>query len=444
MLRMTRPHTWTNWARTYSFTPNDVLAPASTTEVVEIIDMARQANVRVKAVGSGHSFTPIAQTDGILVNPRELRGVISVDLEHMQVRVKAGTPLHELNEILASHGLAMENLGDIDRQTISGAISTGTHGTGARFKGLAQSVIALQIVTADSVVHECSLDSNSSLFNAARIGLGAMGVITEYTLQCVPAFLLHAIEEPGSLSDTMASLDELVDSHDHVEFYWFPHTDRVLLKRNTRLPSHEPAHPLSTFRAWLDDDFLSNTVFEGVNRVGSWRPSWFPAINQLTSRVLSAREYSTQSHAVFASPRRVKFREMEYALPRAAAITALTELNAMIERQRLTISFPVEVRFAAADDLWLSTAQGRDTCYIAIHQYHRIPYQPYFREFEAIAQSMQGRPHWGKLHSRNRSNLEPVYPYLTDAVQVRDRVDPQRMFGNQYLEQVFGDEVTEN
>ena len=439
MLRVGSVETWVNWAGTATATPVAIAHPASTEEVCELVLEARERGLKVKAVGSGHSFTPVAVTDGVLVQLDRLRGIVSADVSSGIVRVRAGTPLHQLNDALAALGLAMPNLGDIDRQTISGALGTGTHGTGARFRGLADAVRAVRIVLADGSVHDCDAGHEPDLFEAARISLGALGIITELTLQCVPAFLLHAREEPGTLSGTLANLDSLVDGTDHFEFYWFPHTDRVLTKRNTRLPLESGEHPLPGWRAWLDDDLLSNRVFEAVNRVSAARPAWVPRINRLTSRVLSSREFTTASHRVFASRRDVRFREMEYAVPRSAAADLLVELKELTDRGGFALPFPVEVRFTAADDVWLSTAHDRESAYIAVHQYHRMDHQAYFDAFESMTRQVGGRPHWGKLHGRTRDDLRPAYAHFDDVVAVRDRVDPERVFSNAYLARVLGD-----
>jgi L-gulonolactone oxidase len=438
VLRLGSGGAWVNWAGTATATPAAIAHPASTAEVVAVVVEARERGLRVKPVGSGHSFTAVAVTDGVLVELDRLRGIVSADVPTGVVRVLAGTPLHQLNDALAALGLAMPNLGDIDRQTISGALGTGTHGTGARFRGLADAVRGIRIVLADGSVHDCDAERESELFEAARISLGALGIITELTLQCVPAFLLQAREDPGTLSGTLSALDDLVDGTDHFEFYWFPHTDRVLTKRNTRLPVEAGEHALPAWRAWLDDDLLSNRVFELVNRVSTARPAWVPRINRVTSRILSSREFTTASHRVFASQRDVRFREMEYAVPRAAAPELLAALKQLTDRGGFALPFPVEVRFTAADDVWMSTAHGRESAYIAVHQYHRMDHQPYFDAFEALARDVDGRPHWGKLHSRSRADLQPAYARFDDFVSVRDRVDPDRLFANEYLGRVLG------
>ncbi|HEY6738346.1 MAG TPA: D-arabinono-1,4-lactone oxidase, partial [Actinopolymorphaceae bacterium] len=316
--------------------------------------------------------------------------------------------------------------------------STGTHGTGLGFGGLAAQVHGLELVLADGSIVRCGPDTRPDLFAAARVGLGALGVITAVTLRCEPAYALHAVERPMPLDQVLGDLDRLVADNDHFEFYWFPHTARTLTKSNNRVPDGTDARPLSPLRAWLDDHFLSNSVFEYTNRLCTVLPSLTPLTNGIATRALAAREYIDRSYRVFCSPRRVVFRETEWALPRAALPDVLRELDRWIERTGARVSFPVEVRFAPADDIWLSTAHGRETAYVAVHQYHRVPYERYFRAVEAIALDAGGRPHWGKLHWCDAERLRKLYARFDDFRAVRDDVDPERVFANPYLGRVLG------
>jgi FAD/FMN-containing dehydrogenase len=258
------------------------------------------------------------------------------------------------------------------------------------------------------------------------------------TLRCEPAFALRAVEGPMPLPDVLAGLDELVEGNEHFEFYWFPYTERTLTKQNNRAPSGTPLSPVGRFKGWLDDEFLSNQVFGAVNRLLAVRPGLAPFANNVSSRALGAREFVDRSHRVFVSPRRVVFREMEYAVPRETLPDVLKEIKDWIDHSTERIAFPIEVRFAAADDLWLSTAHGRESAYVAVHQNERLPYEAYFRAVEQIATMVGGRPHWGKLHYRDAGALRELYPRFGDFVRVRDEVDPRRVFGNAYLERVLG------
>jgi L-gulonolactone oxidase len=335
--------TWHNWAGTETASPYRYATPRSVDELSALVSEAAKRGLRVKAVGAAHSFTGVAVTDGILVSLDNLSGIESVTLDDRAgalVTVFAGTRLYELNEQLWHRGLAMINLGDIDVQSVAGALSTGTHGTGARFGGLATQVRALQVVLADGSIVECSPAENPDLFEAARLGLGAVGIISKVTLQCVAHFVIHAVEAPGSLDSTLDRLDHDRTGVDHFEFYWFPHTRRVLTKRNTRLPGDTPISPLHPLRAYVDDEVLTNVVFEGINRVATLAPSAIPKINQLSCRVLGTREYTDRSYRVFASQRRVKFREMEYAVPVEALPDALAAIDSWVENSGFTVAFP--------------------------------------------------------------------------------------------------------
>jgi FAD-linked oxidoreductase len=428
---------WTNWADTVRADVS-VAAPATVRELAEVITAAAVRGRRVKPIGAGHSFTAIGATDGVQLRLDRLSGIVAADRAANTVTVLAGTRLHALNASLWRLGMSLTNLGDIDVQTISGAISTGTHGTGAKLGGLAAQVRSLDLVLADGSLRTCSADHDPELFAAARIGLGALGVIASVTLQCEPAFALAAAEAPATLDDVLADLDDLVVGNDHFEFYWFPHTRRVLTKRNNRVLPDAELRPLRPVRHWIDDEFLSNTVFDQVNRLTTARPWLIPRSNAIASRLLTARDYIDRSYRVFASPRRVRFREMEYAVPRDAVPGVLAEIEAYLARSGDLIGFPVEVRFAAADDIWLSTAHGRDTGYVAVHQYHRRDHEPYFRAVEGIAKVVDGRPHWGKIHYRDADSLRATYSHLDDFAALRDRLDPERTFDNEYLRQVLG------
>jgi L-gulonolactone oxidase len=429
---------WRNWAGNQRCRPAAVCAPATTAELSDAVRRAAEQGLRVKPVGTGHSFTSIAVTDGVQLRPDRLTGLLDADPATGLATFRAGTQLRDVPALLAPHGLAMENLGDIDVQTIAGAISTGTHGTGARYGGLATQVAALTLVQADGSVVSCSSSERPELFAAARVGLGAFGVLATVTLACRPAFVLHADERPMPLAEVLERFDELADGNDHFELYWFPHTDVALTKRNNRLPAGTPAKPLPGWKSSLDDVVLSNGVFELTNRLAHRAPATVPTLNRAAARALGARRYSDASHRVFTTPRRVRFREMEYAVPRERAVTVLREIRALIERRGWRVSFPIEVRVAAADDIWLSTAYRRDSAYIAVHQYHRIPGDEYFHGVEDIASAVDGRPHWGKLHFLDARALAARYPRFEKAAALRDRLDPEGRFANAYLDTVFG------
>jgi L-gulono-1,4-lactone dehydrogenase len=427
---------WQNWAGNQTAAPRRELTPRSAAEVAAAVTGAARDGLTVRMTGSGHSFTPVAATDGVLLRPDGLRAVRSVDPAAGLVSVEAGCQLRVLNEYLRGQGLALQNMGDIQEQTAAGAIQTGTHGTGRDLGGIAAQVTGLELVRGDGELVSCSAEQDGKLFQAARIGLGALGVLTAVTFRVVPAFLLTAREEPMRWAEVIARLDELTSENEHFEFYWFPHTDGCLTKRNNRAAG--PARPLPGWRYRLDDEFLSNTLFGLTCRLGQRYPGTIPAINGIATRALGARQYTDTSHRVFTSPRRVRFKEQEYAVPREHLAAVLAEVRALFARRDWRISFPIEIRVAPPDDIWLSTAYGRATGYIAIHVFHQAPHEDYFREVEAVMTAVGGRPHWGKMHTRDAAYLRGVYPRFADFVALRDELDPARRFGNTYLDQVLG------
>jgi L-gulono-1,4-lactone dehydrogenase len=427
---------WSNWSGLATAHPAQLIAPADATEVADAVVAAGNNGLRVKMVGAGHSFTDIAVTDGLMLRPDRLVGIVGVDRDTMTVTVLGGTPLHVLNERLHGLGLALHNMGDVDRQSVAGAISTGTHGTGGHWASLSAQVAALELVTADGSLLRASTTENSEVFHAARVGLGALGILTAVTFMVEPAFTLEAVERPMSWAEVVDGFDAMVAENHHAEAYWFPHTDRMLTKRDNR--TLDEPRPLSRLRAYVDDRLLSNTVFGIVNRVGNAVPRSIGTINQVSARALSARTFSDASYRVFTSPRRVVFREMEYALPRAAGMAALADVRRLIDRSGWRISFPVEIRYAPADDVWLSTASGRDSVYLAFHVNAQTDHTAYFTGVEAVLKEYDGRPHWGKLHTRSATDLAPAYPHFADFLAVRDRLDPDRLFTNRYLDRVLG------
>lgn len=435
-----RPDRWRNWARNVTATPAAMVRPRSVDEVQAVIRGAANRGARVKAVGAGHSFTAIAATDGILLDLGRLQGLVAVDPASGRARFRAGTALHQVPGLLEPYGLAMTNLGDIDRQTLAGATSTGTHGTGLRFGGLATQITGVTLVTADGRLLEVNEAVNAELLPAVRLGLGALGVLVEVELQCVPAFLLAAAERPEPFDRVLDELDERVRTADHFEFYWWPHTDRVMTRTNRRLPGDAVRHPESALRRLVEEQLLQNGALGLKSALGAIAPATTPAINRFATRVYGDRDLTDTAHAVFTSPRRVRFLESEVAVPRAALPEALRAVRARIEREGWRISFPVEVRVAAADDTWMSTAYGRETGYIAVHRYWRDRgAEPYLRAVEQLLADLDGRPHWGKLHWRDADDLRRRHPRFDDFVAVRDRLDPDRRFQNDYLARVLGE-----
>ncbi|MEV4735814.1 MULTISPECIES: D-arabinono-1,4-lactone oxidase [unclassified Microbacterium] len=430
--------TWQNWGRSAQVKPLRVERPRSPEGVQRAVQAAVAQGLGIKAVGAGHSFTGIAIAPGVLLELDDLQGLVAADATSGRVTLLAGTRLHRIPRLLAPYGLAMENLGDIDRQSIAGAISTGTHGTGARFGGLATQVVGLTLVTAAGEFLRIDGHHNTEMLPAAALGLGALGIVVEVTLQCVPAFVLQAIDEPAPLDDVLSTLDARVTASDHFEFYWFPHTDVALTKRQQRMPESTRREPLPVVGRWIDETLLSNGLYRAVCATAQVVPAITPPFSRLAVRVTGDRRYTDRSHRVLTQSRTVRFREMEYALPAENVVPAFRAVRALIAQRGWRIEFPIEVRFAAADDLWLSTAHGRESGYIAVHRYWRADHAEYFEAVEQIMREHGGRPHWGKLHTLTAEQLRESYPRFDDFVELRDRLDPDRVFSNAYLERVLG------
>jgi FAD-linked oxidoreductase len=423
---------FTNWAGNQTGVPAEVRTPASTEEVVDAVRAAAASGRRLRMAGTGHSFTGVALTDGILLLPGGLTGVRS--WHHDRVTVLAGTPLKALNELLDERGLALANMGDITEQTVAGAIQTGTHGTGRDTGGLADQVTELELVLADG--HVVTAAPGEDLFDAARVGLGALGVLTAVTFRVEPAFLLRNQRRRMTLSAILGALDTTTSGNEHLDFFWLPHTDTCLVKTNNRHPG--PARPPSAVKHWLDNVFLENTLFGAACATGARFPALIPRINAVSAAALGDSEAVDTSYKIFTARRDVRFLEMEYAIPRERLGQALRETRDLIDRMDWKITFPVEVRVTPASDAWLSTAYGRQTAYLACHIYRPTPNPAYFEGVEEIMTRLDGRPHWGKLHTKDATYLRGVYPRFADFVALRDRLDPGRLFGNAYLDTVLG------
>ena len=421
------PRVWTNWARDQRCAPERIERPRSEEELVRAVAGARQ----VKVAGSGHSFTDIACTDGVMVDLSGMNRVLDVSGE--DVTVEAGMTLHDLGEHLAARGLGMENQGDVDPQTLAGAISTATHGTGGLFRNLSSQVVGVRLVTGGGDVLDIR---EGDELRAARVGLGALGAISAVTLRCVPAFTIHRIDAPRPLDDVLPRLDELVDAYDHWEAFTLPYT-RVALTLGSTRTDREP-RPRGAARAFLRDVLIENAALDTACRLGRRFPSMIPALNRRFAALMSRAERLDASHRVYANTRLVRFTEMEYGIPREDAAEALERVLALIERRRLRVGFPIELRVVAADDALLSTAHGRPTAYIAVHQYRGMEFETYFRAVETIMEDYGGRPHWGKRHYQSAATLAPRYPEWERFQEVRRLLDPEGRFENDYTRRVLG------
>jgi L-gulono-1,4-lactone dehydrogenase len=427
---------WRNWAGDQRCRPASIETPGTCEELAEVVRRAADRGLAVRASASGHSFTEIALTDGVMVRFDRLNRILSADSETGLVKAEGGIGLGELNRRLHGFGRAFENLGDIDRQTLAGAISTATHGTGARFTGISAQVEAVELVLADGSALEISAAGDPSALEAARAALGALGLIYAVTVRTVPAYRIDRLDNPKPLDETLARLDELNEVNDHFEFYVFPHTRTALCRESRR--TDEPPDPPPRGSAFVQEVVLENWVGGGIFAVARHAPAQVPRLARLLSAGVGRSRKLDESHRVFASDRRVKFTEMEYGIPREHAEEAVRRVIAIASRPEHRVAFPIEVRFAAPDEVMLSASHRRSTCYIAVHQDHRVDWRPYFRAVEDVLRSYDGRPHWGKRHTQSAETLAGVYPRWADFQALRDRLDPDRRFSNLYTDRVLG------
>jgi L-gulono-1,4-lactone dehydrogenase len=429
-------HEWRNWTGDQRCTPQRVERPRTLEELTEAVRRAGERGLSIHATGSGHSFTEAALTDGAMIRIEALNRVLDADKTSGLVKVEAGISLRDLSVALWDLGLALENLGDIDRQTLAGAISTATHGTGAGFRNLSAQVEALELVLADGSVIEFSQAEHHDAYLAARVGLGALGVIYSVTLRAVPAFVMHRVDSPRPLEETLAAVDELAARNEHFEFYVWPYTETALVIERNRFDG--PPKPPGRASAYLNDVVIENYAMDVLSRIARRFPSTIPRIVGFASRQFSRTERTDRSYRIFASERRVRFTEMEYAVPREHGPEAVRRVLQLVRERRLPVGFPIEFRVVAPDDAFLSTAYGRETAYVAVHQYQGAVWEPYFRAVEEIMSTYEGRPHWGKRHFQTAKTLEGLYPRWRDFQKVRARLDPRGSFANAYMDRVLG------
>jgi FAD-linked oxidoreductase len=436
MRRGSRPGEWRNWSGDQACTPTEIARPGNREELAAAVVAAAEAGHKVSVVGSGHSFTEAALCEGTLVDVAALCGVLDADRSSGLVRVAAGTLLAELNEELTRLGLAMENLGDIDRQTVAGAISTGTHGTGAKLRNLSARVEAVELVLADGSVRELTVAGEPELLRAARIGIGALGAISAATLRCVPAFTLHRVDRPAPREEVLDGFDELAAASDHFELFTFPYADSALVLERNR--TEAAPKPRGRVASYLNDVVLENWTLEAFSATGKALPRAIPVLSRLAARLASGGCTIDRSDHAFVNDRRVRFTEMEYGVPREHGPEAARRVVDWVRRNRYPVFFPIEMRVAAGDDASLSPSHERDTAYIAVHQYRGMEWRPYFEAVEEIMDAYGGRPHWGKRHFQTAATLAPRYPAWPEFQRARDELDPTRAFTNDYAARVLG------
>lgn len=350
----------------------------------------------------------------------------------------AATPLWAVGPALHPHGLALKNMGDIDRQTLGGVVGTGTHGTGAALKSFSAEVAAFQLMLANGQMLNCTANENAEVFAAGRCSLGMLGVMTEITIRARPSYRLVEKNFLLSPAELFRDLDRLISENRHFEFFWFPYADRAVCKalNETDAPAPEPRAP-NEIRERGERTSADERAFAVVNEALPFAPFLLKPAHRLFSQLMPGSDRARWSYEIFPSPRNVRFNEMEYAVPRDRGPECLKEIVATIRAQKVNTGFPIEYRTVAADDVWLSPFFERDSATIAVHQYHRVDTTKLFSACEAIFRHYDGRPHWGKRHTRNAAELEALYPKFNEFRALRRRIDPEGKFLNPYLRELF-------
>jgi FAD-linked oxidoreductase len=425
---------WSNWSGSVKCSPVEVVKPRNIHELTQMVGENAYAGRHMRVAGSGHSFTPLVQSNDVLISLEEMQGIESIDAERGTVTVLGGTVLKNLGDMLFEHGLAQENLGDIDMQSISGAISTGTHGTGTRFGTLSTQVEGFTLVTAAGEILECSTEREPDVFKAAQVSLGALGVIAKVKLRVVSARRMHYQGQPRKLADCLEHLEQYKQDNSHFEFYWFPYTDGVQAKF-----LNETTEPVSKSTFWgnFNKLVLENYVYWLLSEACRRVPRLCKTVCNISAQSIATIDEVNYSHRLFTTPRMVRFQEMEYNIPAEHTVAVIQEIQECIQQHQFQVHFPIECRFVRSDDIWLSPAYQRESAYIAVHMYRGMPYRSYFYYIEEIFKRYEGRPHWAKLHTRTAGELAALYPRWHDFRRMRAALDPGGAFLNGYLRDLF-------
>ena len=415
---------WRNWSGSQRGSP-EIFKPRKIYELQNIVN----SHAQIRAVGAGHSFSALVKTDAVLINLDHFKGVVAFDENRTQCTVQAGTRLYDLGEYLAPIHQALANQGDIDQQSLAGAISTGTHGTGIDLPCLSAFVEGFELLTADGELLQCDRQQNTEIFQAGRVALGSLGILTKITLQNRSRYKLKEQIRLCPLQEVFANIDQWKHQHRHIEFWAFLHSDQVMLK--TLDETDDAIQPRQD--AWPSEDALLTLCSELTRRL----PVTNPYLQKLLSVFVKPTCYVDWSNQIFPTPRNTKFNEMEYQLPVEQGLQCLEEVLHILRKHQVPMFFPIEFRYVKGDDIWLSPFYRCDSVSISIHQFHKQDYHAVFDLVEPILQKYQGRPHWGKLHSMNAALLRDLYPKWDDFMALRQQLDPNQKWLNPHLKQLF-------
>jgi FAD-linked oxidoreductase len=426
---------WSNWTGNVECYAEQIFYPHTEQQIVDIVLRAKKEAKNIRVVGNAHSFSNLVETNSFIVSLRAYNGLISVDKDNMTATIKAGTSIKNANEALFKHDLAMINLGDIDVQSVAGATATGTHGTGIGFGNVSTEIVDFTIITANGEILNCSENENSEIFQAGRVALGALGIITQITFNVDKAYKLEYISSSADFTETLSKLDEYNSNNRNFEFYYFPFADTVQLKESNK--TDKPVK-YNKVLGYVNDVVIENFAMQTICNIATTFPSTFKRLNRFMANNCTKETKINYSHKIYATVRNVRFKEMEYNIPLENFEDCICKLKSMIEENEYYIFFPVECRFVKGDDIWLSPAYGRDSAYIAVHVYSKSDHDPYFEEMEKMFCSFGGRPHWGKMHTRKADYLSQSYEKWNDFLTLRERLDPEKRFINPHLQGVFG------
>ncbi|MFD1437081.1 D-arabinono-1,4-lactone oxidase [Acinetobacter terrae] len=415
---------WRNWSGS-QYGSAEIFKPRQINELKKLL----KSHAQIRAVGAGHSFSALVKTDAVLINLDRFKGVVTFDEDQTQCTVQAGTRLYDLGEYLAPINQALPNQGDIDQQSLAGAISTGTHGTGIDLPCLSAFVEGFELLTADGELLQCDRQQNTEIFQAGRVALGSFGILTKITLQNRSRYKLKEQIRLCPLQEVFANIDQWKHQHRHIEFWAFLHSDQVMLK--TLDETDDAIQPRQD--AWPSEDALLTLCSELTRRL----PVTNPYLQKLLSVFVKPTCYVDWSNQIFPTPRNTKFNEMEYQLPVEQGLQCLEEVLHILRKHQVPMFFPIEFRYVKGDDIWLSPFYRRDSVSISIHQFHKQDYHAVFDLVEPILQKYQGRPHWGKLHSMNAALLRDLYPKWDDFMALRQQLDPNQKWLNPHLKQLF-------
>jgi FAD-linked oxidoreductase len=426
---------WSNWSGGVVCKPRQIVAPK---DEVELAAAVRQAPGPVRVPGTGHSFTPLNATDGTIIDLAAFSGVRGLDPEREIATIAAGTPIWDIGPALCSLGFGFKNQGDIDRQTLGGVVSTGTHGTGTTLGSFSADVAGFRLMLATGEVIDCTPTENAEIYEAGRLALGLFGVLTEISMHVRPAYKLVEKNFLLAAEDALKDFDTLIGKNRHFEFFWFPYADNVICKtlNETNADAPTPRSSEAMFKRG-EKSSRDSRIFTGINEFLPYTPFMLRSAHRMFSQLMPGPERVRWSHELFPSPRVVRFNEMEYAVPLERARDCLNEIVATIRKERINTGFPLEFRTVAADDVWMSPFYRRASATIAVHQYHRVDTTRLFTACEAIFRRYEGRPHWGKRHTRTAKELAAIYPKYGEFLAVRRRVDPTNKFLNAYLRDIF-------